>query len=198
MSYIEFIGTVLYLLSVWLIARRNLLTWPVGIVSVLLYMSLFYQIRLYSDALEQIYYLGAGVYGWIYWSQARQGNLIITNVNYSKTRSVIIYLIVTAVLSLLLGVIMSHIHEWAPKMFKEAASYPYMDAATTSMSFVAMWLMARRHIESWFYWIVVDLIGIWLYYVKNVKFISLLYIILLVLAVIGFNNWRKALLRSKI
>ena len=55
MSYIEFVGTVLYLWSVWLIARRRVLTWPVGIVSVLLYMALFYQIRLYSDSLEQIY-----------------------------------------------------------------------------------------------------------------------------------------------
>jgi len=60
-SYIEFAGTVLYLWSVWLIARRRMLTWPVGIVSVLLYMALFYQIRLYSDAPEQLYYLGARV-----------------------------------------------------------------------------------------------------------------------------------------
>ena len=63
MSYIELVGTILYLLSVWLIARRNMLTWPVGIVSVLLYMALFYQIRLYSDALEQVYYSGRACTG---------------------------------------------------------------------------------------------------------------------------------------
>ena len=57
MSYIEFVGTVLYVLSVWLIARRNMLTWPIGIVSVLLYMVIFFQIRLYSDTLEQVYIL---------------------------------------------------------------------------------------------------------------------------------------------
>jgi nicotinamide mononucleotide transporter len=72
MSYIEFVGTLLYLWSVWLISRRRLLTWPVGIVSVLLYMALFYQIRLYSDALEQIYYIGASVYGWWNWSKSRR------------------------------------------------------------------------------------------------------------------------------
>jgi nicotinamide mononucleotide transporter len=70
MSYIELVGTLLYLASVWLIARKNMLTWPVGIVSVLLYMALFYQIRLYSDALEQVYYLGASVYGWWYWRRS--------------------------------------------------------------------------------------------------------------------------------
>ncbi|MFZ2359660.1 MAG: nicotinamide mononucleotide transporter family protein [Anaerolineae bacterium] len=57
MSYVELLGTILYLWSVWLIAHRRVLTWPVGIISVLLYMALFYQIRLYADALEQIYYL---------------------------------------------------------------------------------------------------------------------------------------------
>lgn len=67
MSWIELVGTVLYLWSVWLIARRKMLTWPVGIVSVLLYLALFYQIGLYSDALEQVYYLGASVYGWVFW-----------------------------------------------------------------------------------------------------------------------------------
>jgi nicotinamide mononucleotide transporter len=59
MSYVEFLGTVLYLCSVWLISRRKVLTWPIGIVSVLLYMALFYQVRLYSDTMEQLYYLAA-------------------------------------------------------------------------------------------------------------------------------------------
>jgi len=192
MSYIEFVGTVLYLWSVWLISKRNVLTWPVGIVSVLLYMVLFYQIRLYSDALEQFYYLGACVYGWWFWAKARMEKNTITDVNYSSGRAVIVYVIVTAALSAALGSIMSRVHDWAPDVFPEAASYPYIDALTTVMSLVAMWLMARKHIESWIYWIVVDLIGIWLYFVKDVKFISLLYVILLSMAIRGLINWRKA------
>ena len=71
MSYIEFIGTIFYLWSVWLIARRNILTWPVGIISVLLYMALFYQIQLYSDTVEQVYYLIASAYGWWRWMTTR-------------------------------------------------------------------------------------------------------------------------------
>ena len=84
---------------------------------------------------------------------------------------------------------MSHIHIWFPKIFPEAASYPYLDALTTIMSLVAMWLMVRKHIESWVYWIVVDVIGIWLYFTKDVKFISLLYILLLFLAIRGLMGW---------
>ena len=75
MSWIELVGTVLYLWSVWLIAKRKMLTWPVGIVSVLLYLALFYQIGLYSDALEQVYYLGASIYGWVFWAKGNQKSL---------------------------------------------------------------------------------------------------------------------------
>ena len=94
MSYIEFVGTILYLLSVWLISRRNILTWPVGIVSVFLYMVLFYQIRLYSDAMEQVYYLGASVYGWWYWSRSMQAKHAITDVGYSSGRAIVTWLVV--------------------------------------------------------------------------------------------------------
>ena len=149
----------------------------------------FYQIRLYSDALEQVYYLVASVYGWCYWSGSAQRGHSITDVSFSSPRTVVVWLCVTLALSAALGGIMSHIHVWFPEIFPEAASYPYLDALTTIMSFVAMWLMARKHIESWVYWIIVDVIGIWIYFAKDVKFISLLYVILLFLAIRGLMGW---------
>jgi nicotinamide mononucleotide transporter len=85
MSYIELIGTILYLWSVWLIAQKRMLTWPVGIVSVLFYMSLFYQIRLYSDALEQVYYLIASIYGWWWWSQRGPAEEVTARFRYSSS-----------------------------------------------------------------------------------------------------------------
>jgi len=99
MSYIELVGTILYLLSVWLISRRNILTWPVGIVSVLLYMVLFYQIRLYSDAMEQVYYLGAGAGGWWYWSRSVRAKHAIIDVGYSSGRAIVAWLVITAAFS---------------------------------------------------------------------------------------------------
>jgi nicotinamide mononucleotide transporter len=192
MSCIEFAGTALYLCSVWLISRRSVLTWPVGMIAVALFMALFYQIRLYSDTLEQVYYLGASVYGWWYWSRSEPGTRTIAEVDFSGARSAAAWLIATLMLSAGLGVVMSRVHEWAPWLFPEAASYPYLDALTTVMSLVAMWLMARKHIESWIYWIVVDAVGIWLYFVKDVKFVSLLYVILLVLAIGGLADWMRA------
>lgn len=191
-SYIEFFGTGLYLWSVWLIARRNRLTWPVGLVSVLLFLVIYYQIRLYSDMLEQVYYLGASLYGWWYWSRTRSAPNAPPAVRYSTGRALLAYGLATAGLAAALGGIMSQIHLWLPAVFPAAAAYPYLDALTTVMSLTAMWLMARQHIESWLYWIIVDGVGVWLYFRQDVKFIALLYVILLGLAVKGWSDWHRA------
>jgi nicotinamide mononucleotide transporter len=192
MSYVEFVGTALYLWSVWLIAKRRLLTWPVGIVSVLLYMVLFYQIRLYSDTLEQIYYLVACTYGWWRWADSPKDKGQILGVRFSTSRGIFLAIAVTIVFSIADGYLMSRVHILFPTLFPEQASFPYLDALTTFMSFTAMWLMAQKRIESWLYWIIVDVIGIGLYYVKDVRFVSLLYVILLFLAIKGFFSWINA------
>ncbi len=192
MSYIEFVGTVLYVLSVWLIARRNMLTWPIGIVSVLLYMVILLPDSSVLRHTRTGVYLGASVYGWWYWSKSEPEKRTIGDVAFSPVRGIVAWLLVTAVLSVLLGTLMSHIHHWAPSVSPEPASYPFLDASTTIMSLVAMWLMARKNIESWIYWIIVDVIGIWLYFAKDVRFISLLYVILLALAIKGLIDWTNA------
>jgi nicotinamide mononucleotide transporter len=192
LSYLELVGTILYLWSVWLIAQQNILTWPVGIVSVLLYLALFYQIQLYSDALEQAYYLVASVYGWWLWaSQGSQKEQAF--VPYmSAPRTLGLVLLLTVILSAALGGLMSRIHELLPALFPQPAAFPYLDALTTIMSFSAMWLMAQKRLESWAYWIIVDVFGIWLYYVQGVRFISLLYVILLGLAISGLVSWLRS------
>jgi len=191
MSYVELVGTILYLWSVWLIMKRRVLTWPIGIVSVLLYMVLFYQIRLYSDALEQVYYLGASIYGWVIWNKSPKDDGQVVDVVYSTRQEVVFWIGLTGIVSILVSILMSKIHLLLPAFFPEAASYPFFDALTTIMSFTAMWLMAKKKIESWIYWIIVDAIGIWLYFVKDVKFISLLYVVLFFMAINGFTSWHK-------
>jgi nicotinamide mononucleotide transporter len=194
MSYVELLGTALYLWSVWLVSRRRMLTWPVGIASVLLYAALFYQIRLYSDAMEQIYYLGASAYGWWRWNALREGereNRAVP-VRFSPARAVLLGAVLTLALSAALGAFMARAHLLLPGLFPEAASYPYLDALTTVMSFTAMWLLARARAESWAYWVVVDIIGVWLYYVKEVRLVSLLYVLLLGMAIGGMASWGRA------
>ena len=192
MSFIEFVGTMSYLMSVWLIIRRNILTWPIGLVSVALFMALFFQIHLYADAMEQVYYLAASAYGWWSWSRSVPIDRDAIDVRFSAPWPIAFWLAGTALGSLLFGAAVARIHEWLPNLFPEPASLPFLDAATTVMSFSAMALMALRRIEAWVYWILVDIVGIGLYFAKGVKFVSVLYVVLLGMAVAGLFAWRKA------
>lgn len=192
LSYLELVGTVLYLWSVWLVSRQRMLTWPVGIVSVVLYLLLFYQIRLYSDALEQVYYLVASAYGWWLWHRRGRDTAQAFVPGVSPVRTLVLVLLGTLTLGAALGVLMSRVHLLLPAAFPQPAAFPYLDALTTIMSFSAMWLMALKRLESWCYWIVVDVLGVGLYYVQEVRFVALLYVVLLVLAINGLVAWLRA------
>lgn len=190
MSYIELVGTLFYLWSVWLIAQKKILTWPIGILSVILYAILFYQIQLYSDCIEQIYYIGTSVYGWWFWNRDKVNNEEIQVVKGSHQNN-ILWLTGIFIVSGLTGLFMRNIHQILPQIFPSPADFPFLDAFTTISSFAAMFLLARKRVESWVIWIVVDIIGIGLYYAKGVKFLSLLYVILLIIAIRGFISWNK-------
>lgn len=195
MSYLEFFGTILNIWSVWLVTRNNILTWPIGNLAVLLYGVLFYQIQLYSDLVEQIYFLITGFYGWWVWAFYKrvsrpEGALLISN---NCKRENLIYVVIILAGSGLLGSFMSRIHLYLPKLFQVPASFPYLDAVTTVLSFAATILMAHKKIQCWYLWIVVDVIGIGLYFAKQVIFVSFLYCIFLVLATKGLINWSKIL-----
>ena len=205
LSAIEFVGTVLYFASVWLIARKRMLTWPVGIVSVILFAVIFYQIRLYAVAIEQIYYLGASVYGWIAWHRARRrvpllagsvsehsaagGRTAGVPSGFSTRKAIFVWVAVTALVTALFAFAVARFHVWMPAAFPEPAALPVIDALTTVMSFVAMYLMARRRTECWVYWIAVNVVSIWLYWVSGVRFIALQYVVLLGMAAYGMVNW---------
>ncbi len=116
---------------------------------------------------------------------------------YSPRRHSLLTLSMTLGVGLALGGMMGEIHIWLPQWFPEAAAFPFLDAMTTVMSFTAMALMTLKRIKSWFYWIVVDIIAIGLYYVKDVWFLSLLYILLLGIALHGLRAWHRAFVTAK-
>ncbi len=193
MSYLEFFGTILNIWSVYLTAKRKVLSWPVGIVAVILFFALFYQIQLYSDMVEQAYFFITGFYGWWAWTRVKAGEPDKElKVLHASTRENIRYVLSIIIGTLALGFFMSKVHLILPSVFLIPADFPYLDAFTTVMSFAATILMAQKKIECWYLWILVDIIGIGLYYVKDVKFISLEYVIFLVLASTGLIAWRRA------
>lgn len=190
MSYLEFFGTILNIASVYLVAKNKIWTWPIGNIAVILFAILFFQIQLYSDFFEQIYFLITGFYGWWVWAQKGKEKAKMP-VSYSSKKSKLVYIGIIAIGTILMGCSVSNIHLWWPSLFAIAASFPYLDAFTTVMSFAATILMAHKKIECWYLWILVDIIGIGLYSVKGVMFIALLYVIFLIIASNGLVQWRR-------
>lgn len=195
MSYLEFFGTIFNLWCVWLAAKNKILTWPVGLVGIILYIFLFYQIQLYSDLFEQFYFLVASFYGWWLWRYSGNKNESDKNkklkISVNLVRTNIVYAGIILFGTILMGYFMSNIHVYFPRFFSLPASFPYLDAFTTVMSFTATILMAKKKLECWYLWILVDIIGIGLYYTKGVKFIALEYLIFLIIATNGYFKWRK-------
>lgn len=197
MSYIELSATILIAAYVLLITRRVVWAWPIGIVAFTIFAILFYQVRLYSDFFEQFYYIGNGFYGWWVWLASRgKGEKKRLEVSYATSKVRLAAGVIIAVGGTLLGFIMSRIHIYLPTLFPNPAAYPYIDAFATVMGFVAATLSAQRKIESWYLWICVNVICIGLYYARDVKFVMLLYIFFLALAVNGLITWTKDLRRK--
>jgi nicotinamide mononucleotide transporter len=152
LSYVELLGTLFNLWSVWLVARNRILSWPIGIVGVVLFLVLFYQIQLYADTFEQVYYLFASLYGWWYWARSSDPGVGLTQrPRWSDRRTILLVAAGTLLLSLVVGAVIGRLHLWLPALFPVAASFVALDALTTVMSFTAMILMARRRVECWIY-----------------------------------------------
>jgi nicotinamide mononucleotide transporter len=201
MSYIEFFGTVFSIWCVYLTARAKVLSWPVGILGTILYLFLFYQIHLYSDMIEQMYFLITGFVGWYAWLHPRTSENADTNkqlkISFNTVKQNIFYAIGILAGTFVLTFVVTHLDNWLPQYFPVEASFAFIDALTTVMSFVAQYLLIRKKVENWFLWIIVDIVGIWLYYQKGVKFISMEYVLFLGIASYGFWGWIKELKARK-
>ena len=192
-SWLELVGTIFNLVCVILAARRNIWNWPIGLIGVMLFGVLFYQINLYADVFEQVYYLITGISGWYLWARVGTNKntdekvLITTN----SLRSNLYWVAGIAGASLLTGWIVSNLHIWLPTLFPEPASLPLLDAASTMTAFAAQFLMMRRKLESWYLWIIVDIVAVGLYWYKGVPFVALLYAAFLINAIYGWYTWRN-------
>lgn len=190
-SYVEFIGTVFGLVSVFLAARANIFTWPTGIINAIFFLVIFYQIQLYSDMFLQMYFCGMGVYGWFTWKYRAEHRQSAIRTLDNKNRLWLAAFI--AAVTLLLGTLISQIHLLLPQIFEKPASYPYIDTFIAVSSVLAVILLARRIFETWVLWILVDIASIGLYSVKGVRLIALEFVIFLCLAILGIFSWHRLL-----
>lgn len=188
-SYTELIGTLFGLISVYFATKANILTWPTGILNELFLFILFYKIHLYADMTLQVYFFIVTIYGWYKWNE-KKTNSIITNL-IKKDKFLIVFLIIIG--TILSGFLFKNIHLYFPVYFSTPSSYPFIDSFVMITSIIATVLLAKKKIETWYLWIIVDLVSILLYLKKTVYFLSLEYIIFLVLAAFGLFKWKKTM-----
>ncbi len=178
---LEFFGFVFGITCVALTAMENIWGWPTGLVSVGIYIFIFLDARLYADFVLNIFFFITGVYGWYYWLRGgeERNDLPITR---SSIREWMIYAAIGLVGLLIIGFCFD---TWTN------ADLAYWDAYTTSFSLVAQILMARKKLANWLIWIAVDVIAIGIYWYKDLRLTALMFAIYLVLATLGFLNWRR-------
>ena len=181
MSGLEIAATVFGLINVYLIVRRNIWNFPFGLVMVVLYAKIFFDYKLYSDSLLQLYYIVVQLYGWWYWLRGRRPDGLI-DVETLDTRGRLIAGAVIVAGAAALG--------WG--MSNTDASVPYWDATTTVTSLVAMVLLSRRKLENWVLWIAVDVLSIGIYSYKELYLTAGLYAVFLGLASWGLVEWLRA------
>jgi nicotinamide mononucleotide transporter len=185
-NWIEVVGVLTTLISTWLTMKRKIACWPIGLIALLAYLVVFYRARLYADALLQLGGLPLLFYGWWYWERGLRQVGEVRVVRLSGP-SLIAGVAAGAAGSIALGVWMRHAH----------AALPYLDSALTSYSVIGSWWESRKHIASWWLWIVVNVIYVGEFIYQNLLATALLYAILVVLSVMVLREWQRAMLASE-
>jgi nicotinamide mononucleotide transporter len=179
LSELEFVAVAFGLANIGLLIRKSVWNFPAGIVMVTLYAGIFFETRLYSEALLQLFFLCVQVFGWWKWTRAiaDEGEVMV---EWSSPKLIAGCVGATAVLAALLGTVMA--------TYTNAAA-PYPDATVTAASIVAQFLLSYRRIENWVYWIAIDCLSIGLYVWRGLTLTAGLYVVLLIMSIIGLGAW---------
>ncbi len=183
---LEIIAVIFGLLSVWYSMKVNILVYPTGIVSVIIYVYICFFAGLYADMGINFVYFIMSVYGWYNWTRPQSDKLRLP-VTFSSKRDHIIAII---------GTIVSFVIIRAVLIAYTDSNVPNIDAFTTSVFIVGMWLMAVKKVENWIYWIIGDIVSVPLYFYKGLVFTSFQYLVFLILAIMGYIAWRKEAQRA--
>jgi nicotinamide mononucleotide transporter len=180
-SWLEFIAVVTGIASVIFSRKENILVYPVGMVSTGIFIWLYITHGLYADASVNFYYTVMSIVGWIMWSRKSEGKPVLSITTSSKRdwRNGLTFFFCCWVI---LYFLLSHFTD---------STVPIADSFTSAAAFTGMWLMNKKKLENWTWWIVTDLASIPLNFYKHLVFTSFQYLVFLILAVMGYITWRK-------
>lgn len=182
MNYLEILGTIVGLVYLWLEYKASIWLWLTGVIMPAIYIFIYYDAGLYADMGINIYYLGAAMYGLAVWAMGNkkhEGELPITHTPVKTIMPMAIICIIS-----FLGI------AWLLINFTNS-DVPWIDSFTTALSIIGMWMLARKFVEQWLVWIVVDIVSSGLYIYKELYFTSALYALYTVIAIFGYYKWKR-------
>jgi len=182
-TWVEALAVITGLMSVWYAKKENILVYPTGIVSVLIYVYLCFTVKLYAEMGINAFYFFMSIYGWVKWSR-KSGDKPARPITWASGREWIYLVAGFAVSFIILFYVLKNYTD---------SNVPFWDALTTAIFIIGMWLMALKKIENWLFWIAGDLISVPLYASKGLALTGIQYTIFLALAVAGYLAWRKKL-----
>ncbi len=211
---LELVAAIFGIISVFYAKKEDILVFPTGIISTALYVYLLSQWAMYGDLIINIYYTIMSIYGWYIWSKIidkNQQHIKITRSNaIDKIKAFGIFVFTALVVIIVyrydwnnngepvmpnIGLTDSIQYAWdkltSGNIVEFRAATPYLDTFTTAAAFVAMWLMANKKLEHWIFWIAVNIVSVPMYFIKGFGFTSIQYFIFLILAILGYKEWKK-------
>lgn len=180
-NWLEIVGTIIGFIYLWQEVKASIWLWLTGIVMPAIYTVVFYKSGLYADFGIQIYYIVAAIYGFLFWKFGKK------NQDGDQLRIVHTTAKQAAVLCAITAVLFLSIY-WILTTYTDS-NVPFFDSTTTAMSIVALWMLAKKHVEQWVAWIIIDALSSGLYFYKGIYFTAVLYAVYTVVAVYGYKKW---------
>lgn len=182
MMLVEILGVAFGLWSVWLTVKQRIWCWPIGIINILFFMVMFYQVKLYADMGLQVIFLILSIYGWYYWVHPKKDKKDVPVTLVPNAVRLVVFTVAAGAAAVMGYLLTVHTD----------ASVPYWDSSTTVMSVAAQYLMAQKKLECWTIWITADVIDIGIYTYKELYLTAGLYVIFLCLATSGLIAWWRS------
>ena len=187
-TLLELFAVFMNILSVIYAKRNSVLVYPTGLIGTGIFVYLLFNFSLLGDMIINFYFVIMSIYGWYYWTQKKEEKFI-NNVSRVSTNEYYFSIILAVISIISIYLVYDFFDKWN-------SWTAYIDTLTTAIFFVAMWLMARRKIESWVFWFIGDIITIPLYFYKGLTISSFQYLIFSILAILGYISWKKILSNS--
>jgi nicotinamide mononucleotide transporter len=192
-SALEYIAVFTGIASVWFSRIENILVYPVGLINTIIYIYLSINGDLYGEASVNLYYTIMSIYGWILWTKRNALKQHVVVITSSSKKELLGQFAFFGAFYIAIFLVLTYL-----KNQFASATIPWGDAFASATAFTGMWLMARKKVESWYWWIATNISSIPLYFVKGYAFTSVYYFILLIMAFFGLMEWIRRAKKEKI